>query len=30
VRALAELARAEVRARFGVLLRDEIVCLGTF
>jgi len=28
VRALAELARAEVRARFGVMLRDEIVSLG--
>ena len=28
VRALIERCREEVRARFGVMLRDEIVCLG--
>lgn len=30
VRALVELARARVRERFGVELRDEVVFLGTF
>jgi UDP-N-acetylmuramate dehydrogenase len=30
VRALIELCRTEVRRRFGVLLREEIVCIGDF
>lgn len=30
VRALIEIAREAVRERFGLELRDEIVCLGTF
>ncbi|MEO7191416.1 MAG: UDP-N-acetylmuramate dehydrogenase [Vicinamibacterales bacterium] len=30
IRALVEIARAAVRDRFGVVLRDEIVLLGTF
>ncbi|MDE3156680.1 MAG: UDP-N-acetylmuramate dehydrogenase [Acidobacteriota bacterium] len=30
IRALVELCRREVQARFGVVLRDEIVCLGEF
>jgi UDP-N-acetylmuramate dehydrogenase len=29
VRALAEIAREAVRVQFGVVLRDEIVCLGS-
>ena len=30
VRALIELCRSEVHSRFGVLLREEIVCIGDF
>jgi UDP-N-acetylmuramate dehydrogenase len=30
IRALIELCRSEVHRRFGVLLREEIVCLGDF
>jgi len=30
VRALIELCRSEVQRRFGVLLREEIVCIGDF
>ena len=30
IRSLVERCRAAVRARFGVALRDEIVCLGEF
>jgi UDP-N-acetylmuramate dehydrogenase len=30
IRALVERCRAAVRARYGVALRDEIVCLGEF